>query len=345
MSSFHRTCCCPGVGQISCPDYCACLPETATVNGINIDVVWETKCGSVITANGRETINITNVDLIIDVDNCRMINVTGTVGSPNGAWSYDYIERNFTGPRTIYNGGPLQGACSPGPCVQNCDEALLCKTFRRWGSGVNPSIAILCDNPCQLGTITDAFSRLEWFINGNAFNQTLVHHNPYPIYAACRYDPCDPNDEPDENFSGLGFGYSGNIWGNRGCLTKNTFATFNACDSIPALQNVFPPQCTQPPQWPNCYLCKNGTVEHDFGGFGTHQWSIATCPVDCCWGCHTCYTWVGAPCNYRSDFCCGHPSCFTCPDDPTCNQSGYSSDCRSQEITTYIATVSLNIAV
>lgn len=319
---MSRGCCCGEGGQITCDEWCTCLPQRATLQGLSIDVVQKSYCGNTLTQERTIALNITQTKLVI-TPLCYMAS-----DATSGTWSWLDRTRVYSSPP---NGVINYPGCPDVACRYTCDVRELCRTYTTSGNGTNPELIIRCANPCQGIPITDAFSRLDWQVQGDVFTDTDTGSNAYPdlnAYLACRF-PSPPNNPalqhgPCSSYfnSTIGPYYSfrgGSILGRRGCLTSQSFSQFNACNSILRMldPNVDPPDwnplCPTTLGLPTCYSCAGGTMVPNF------QISNVTYSVQCnnlqnaCCDTHICNDWQNTTNSPIELFCCGNATyCVAC---------------------------------
>ena len=317
---MSKNCCCGAAGQIDCNQWCNCLPQRATLQGLVININIKSFCNGAIEEERDISLNITQVKLV-NSGLCYMVS-----DGESGSWSFSDRTRTYsTPPDGIIN----RAGCPNVNCIYECNHRELCRTYLTSASGVNPGASIHCDNPCQF-PITDAFSRLDWFVDGDVFNDTDNGSNAYPdlnAYLACRF-PSPPNAPalqhgPCSSYFDTTVGpyygaRGGSIFGRRGCLTSNSFTRFNACNSIGKLidPNTEPPvigsgACTNPLALPNCYICSGGTMVPN-EQLNAIDYILQTCSVNACCGSHDCYDYNGGVVPVTELFCCGPASCNTC---------------------------------
>lgn len=307
--SSHRRCCNQPCGGITCLQWCDCLPNRATVHNLLIEIDGEYRCGGKLLQDYKKRIQLQNVSLV-KTEICTMVPEAGA----NGTWSYQGRVRDYVDAPDAWD---WPANCPAITCRAQCDQTYLCKTDETTATGSSPGILISCDNACQPVSITDAFSKLEWQIGGNNFTVAHTGHRPFPDlenYLACRsLPPSDCDSSQSSTQTGVTLGFNGVIWGQRGCLTTASFASFNPCPSLVSnsdglLSCNLPSYCTKPDLWCNCYVCKSGTMENAYGGYQLYQAKFITCGEYRCCGGHYCRT--GNP--PTETYCCGHPSCLTC---------------------------------
>lgn len=321
--SGHKNCCCGGATQINCAEWCACLPQQATLQGLVIEITQVTYCGNAIESRREISLNIQDVTLV-NSQLCYMVS-----DGQSGTWSF--VDR-FKDYRSPPDGIINRLGCPNVNCVYQCDHRELCRTTTISASGVHPGASIHCDNPCQppFG-ITDAFSRLDWFIDGEVFTETDLGSNAYPdldAHLACRF-PSPPNNPalqhgPCSSYfdSTLGPFYSsrqGSVFGKRGCLNGQSFSQFNACNSIGLLldPNTIPPvtgngACANPMGLPTCYVCSGGTMVPNQQISGA-SYSFEACETNACCDNHKCMDYQGGVIPQVELFCCGEVNhCGVC---------------------------------
>lgn len=319
---MSKNCCCESAAQITCAQWCDCLPLTATVHGLSIDIDVKTYCGNAIQNERIIALNITNVNLV-NTGLCYMIS-----DANSGAFSFSDVEKTFAPPP---DGIANYLGCPGVNCIQQCDHRELCRTFTTSASGVNPGISIHCDNPCQEPvpfSVTDAFTRLDWFIDGDVFTMSDIGSNAYPdqnAHLACRFPSADPSFQNNTCASvfnsTIGPGYSsrgGSIFGRRGCFSNASFTRFNACSSYGTLidPNVVPPIfgsgfCSNPLSLPQCYNCGGGTM-NPVEQISSATYTVESCAVNECCGGHDCYNYNNTTSPQVELFCCGGIVCNTC---------------------------------
>lgn len=317
---MSKNCCCGSAGQIDCNDWCNCLPQRATLQGLTISINVKTYCNGAIAEERDIGLNLTQVKLV-NSGLCYMVS-----DAQSGTWSFSDRTRQYsTPPDGIIN----RAGCPNVNCIYECNHRELCRTYLTSASGINPGASIHCDNPCQF-PILDAFSRLDWFVDGDVFTDTDTGSNAYPdlnAHLACRF-PSPPNNPafqhgPCSSYFNTTVGpyynaRGGSIFGRRGCLTNQSFTRFNACNSIGKLidPNTDPPaigagSCTNPLELPNCYVCSGGTMVPN-EQISSVDYIMQTCSVNACCGSHDCYNYNGGVVPVNELFCCGPSNCNSC---------------------------------
>lgn len=344
--SGHKNCCCGGAAQINCADWCACLPQQATLQGLVIEITQVTYCGNAVSSRRDISLNIQDVNLV-NSQLCYMVS-----DGDSGTWSFSDKYRTYSSPP---DGIINRLGCPNVNCMYQCDHRELCRTTLLSASGTNPGASIHCDNPCQPPfAITDAFSRLDFFIDGDVFTETDIGSNAYPdldAYLACRF-PSPPNNAalqhgPCSSYFDTSTGpfyaaRQGSIFGRRGCLTSQTFGQLNACNAIGLLSdpNVNPPVmggCGNPLGLPNCYVCSGGTMvpNQQISG-ATYQ--LEGCSDNVCCDTHHCYDYQNTVIPQVELFCCGNATyCNAC--------QNYAADTYLQRRTVTTWTTQLNVTV
>lgn len=282
--------------MVTCADWCECLPATATLQTLSFNILETDMCCDKVEEI-ETTLTIGNVPLVLNSTLCQMVSSTG------GNWTWNRTEKQYS----CKPGGVKWPGCPQVPCAYNCCNTDLCRTLTTSGIGTNPGIVISCGNPCQESSaITDAFPKMQWLINGN-FRYTEVGSNAHAYtdaYLACRGLPKHPCS-PDYDFDTGNYTDSrvGELWGQRGCLTSNSFNQFNICPSIRdhcAYQTLWLTgysSCTgfeNPIGAPNCYECAKGTVEHRFIIPNTY-YTVKGCVSKSCCCCVSCTDYTVSP--------------------------------------------------
>jgi hypothetical protein len=212
MSGFLKRKCCGGCNQLgNCTEWCACLPQDATLS-VTLRQYWKKIADGVDTDFGEAELNVRNVKLTkySDSSTCLLYAKGVINGVPNGNWDYREYNEGYSAPLNSFY-------ITPNCPANGCRTWNLATTEEiTGGQNVGLSeVTIECYDPCQ---------------------QPLGLPPVYPtnrikidIFAPLMYDfqcygewlttYCGTNVPPYQIFQNL----TAEIYGEWECLNQNTF--------------------------------------------------------------------------------------------------------------------------
>lgn len=203
----HRLCCC--LGDITCEEWCECLPDVALINRIEIVRTVEVYgLNNQVIGDIRETIRLLNVNMQFLTDGCKCW-MENLGGRGNGQIEYEFIWERYDKHCTYLESQGCPHECFPPVVITQ-------KDYNKANLQSLPAgaVRIECDDPCNpclnpcTGCPTQTYNMLyvDAIVAGNiAFT-----------------DYCDPSQSQNYNFS---WPVRASFIARNGCLTSNTFNT------------------------------------------------------------------------------------------------------------------------
>lgn len=287
----HRLCCC--VGDITCEEWCECLPATAVINTIEIQRTRRTYDYNNQTAfDYVETIRLQNVAMAFYTDGCRCW-MENLGGAGNGQISYRYVEKSYTKTCSFLDSQGCPHECFP-PLVL-WQERVINAALQNLGAG---AVRIECDDPCNpcltpcSGCPTQTYNMLY-------INATVSGTDTFT-------DSCNPGSNYSYPFS---WPVRATAIARNGCLSSNTFNTHGLRIYDDNSWQVFFPAIIG-------NVC-SGTQKYGWTCTGTgpvfttvpqyeSYFEVETCKVGHCVG-HTCYSTLGPPAVSTYQCVCNGP--------------------------------------